>query len=76
MRFSSEILRPWCRKSPKVSEAPPLPYLHGPSSGSFVPAPEWFPGSAAGLSTAALDPADEAVAGRPRRPPTARPHEQ
>ena len=29
MRFSSAILPPWCRKSPKVTEVLPLLYLHG-----------------------------------------------
>ena len=37
-RFSSKILAPWCRKSPKVSKVLPLLYLHGLSSGDFVPA--------------------------------------
>lgn len=32
-RFSSRILPPWCRKSPKISEVLPLLYLHGLSSG-------------------------------------------
>jgi putative transposase len=52
MRFSSKILSPWCRKSPKVSEVLPLLCLHGLSSGDFVPALERFLGSAAGLSPA------------------------
>ncbi|MFJ9381895.1 IS256 family transposase [Streptomyces sp. NPDC101455] len=54
MRFSSKILPPWCRKSPKVSEVLPLLYLHGLSSGDFVPALEQFLGSAAGLSPATV----------------------
>ena len=54
MRFSSKILPPWCRKSPKVSEVLPLVYLHGLSSGDFVPALEQFLGSAAGLSPATV----------------------
>lgn len=41
-RFSSAILPPWCRKSPKISEVLPLLYLHGLSSGDFVPALEQF----------------------------------
>ncbi|MFF9373820.1 IS256 family transposase [Streptomyces griseoluteus] len=49
-RFSSKIIPPWCRKSPKISEVLPLLYLHGLSSGDFVPALEQFLGSAAGLS--------------------------
>lgn len=53
-RFSSAILPPWCRKSPKISELLPLPYLHGLSSGDFVPALEQFLGSSAGLSPATV----------------------
>lgn len=53
-RFSSKILAPWCRKSPKVSEVLPLLYLHGLSSGDFVPALEQFFGFAAGLSAATV----------------------
>jgi putative transposase len=53
-RFSSKILPPGCRKSPKVSEVLPLLYLHGLSSGDFVPALEQFLGSAAGLSPATV----------------------
>ena len=37
-RFSSAILPPWCRKTPKITEVLPLLYLHGLSSGDFVPA--------------------------------------
>lgn len=53
-RFSSSILPPWCRKSPKISEVLPLLYLHGLSSGDFVPALEQFLGSTAGLSAATV----------------------
>lgn len=53
-RFSSAILPPWCRKSPKISEVLPLLYLHGLSPGDFVPALEQFLGSAAGLSPATV----------------------
>ncbi|MCX4775307.1 IS256 family transposase [Streptomyces sp. NBC_01264] len=53
-RFSSKILAPWCRKSPKVSEVLPLLYLHGLSSGDFVPALEQFLGGTAGLSPATV----------------------
>jgi transposase-like protein len=49
-RFSSAILPPWARKTPKVTEVLPLLYLHGLSSGDFVPALGQFPGSPAGLS--------------------------
>ena|SRR5690242_940121 len=36
-RFSSAILPPWARKTPKITEVLPLLYLHGLSSGGFVP---------------------------------------
>jgi putative transposase len=54
VRFRSVVLPPWCRKSPKVAEVLPLLYLHGLSTGDFVPALEAFFGSAAGLSAAAV----------------------
>jgi putative transposase len=54
VRFRSVILPPWCRRSPKVAEVLPLLYLHGLSTGDFVPALEAFFGSAAGLSAAAI----------------------
>jgi transposase-like protein len=53
-RFKSSIVPPWCRKSPKVTEALPLLYLHGMSTGDFVPALEGFFGSAAGLSASVI----------------------
>jgi putative transposase len=53
-RFRSAILPPWCRKSPRIAEVLPLLYLHGLSSGDFVPALEQFLGSAAGLSSATV----------------------
>jgi transposase-like protein len=53
-RFSSAILPPWCRKTPKISEVLPLLYLHGLSSGDFVPALGQFLGSTAGLSAATV----------------------
>ena len=52
--FRSEILPPWCRRSPKVTEVLPLLYLHGMSSGDFAPALEGFFGSAAGLSASVV----------------------
>jgi putative transposase len=54
LRFRSMILPPWCRKSPKVAEVLPLLYLHGLSTGDFVPALEAFFGSAAGLSASVV----------------------
>ena len=53
-RFSSAILPPWARKTPKITEVLPLLYLHGLSSGDFVPALGQFLGSAAGLSAAVI----------------------
>ena len=53
-RFRSVILPPWCRRSPKVTEVLPLLYLHGLSTGDFVPALQEFFGSAAGLSASAV----------------------
>jgi transposase-like protein len=53
-RFRSQILTPWARKSPKVSEVLPLMYLHGMSSGDFVPALSEFFGSGAGLSASVI----------------------
>ena len=53
-RFKSSLVPPWCRKSPKVTEVLPLLYLHGLSTGDFVPALEGFFGSAAGLSASVI----------------------
>jgi transposase-like protein len=53
-RFSSAILPPWARKTPKITEVLPLLYLHGLSSGDFVPAPGQFLGSPAGLPAAVI----------------------
>ncbi len=53
-RFKSVILPPYLRRSPKVTEVLPLLYLHGLSSGDFVPALEEFFGSEAGLSASTV----------------------
>jgi transposase-like protein len=53
-RFASAILPPWARKTPKIAEVLPLLYLHGRSSGDFVPALGQFLGSSAGLSAAVI----------------------
>lgn len=53
-RFKSVILPPYMRRSPKVTEVLPLLYLHGLSSGDFLPALEEFFGSEAGLSAATI----------------------
>jgi putative transposase len=52
--FKSVILPPYMRRSPKVTEVLPLLYLHGLSSGDFVPALEEFFGTEAGLSPATI----------------------
>ena len=44
----------WARKSPGVAEVLPPLYLHGLSSGDFVPALEQFLGSNAGPSAATI----------------------
>jgi transposase-like protein len=53
-RFSSAILPAWARKTPKITEVLPLLYLHGLSSGDFVPALGQFLGSTKGLSPAVI----------------------
>jgi len=53
-QFSSAILPAWARKTPKIAEVLPLLYLHGMSTGDFVPALEQFLGSTAGLSPATV----------------------
>ena len=51
---ASAILPPWCRKTPKITEVLPLLYLHGLSTGDFVPALGQFLGSTAGLSASVI----------------------
>jgi transposase-like protein len=53
-RFSSAILPPWARKTPQIEQVLPLLYLHGLSSGDFVPALGQFLGSAKGLSSSTI----------------------
>ena len=53
-RFSSSILPPWARKTPKIGEVLPLLYLHGLSSGDFVSALGQFLGCAKGLSASTI----------------------
>ena len=54
-RFTSEILPPYMRRSPKVSEVLPILYLRGLSTGDFRPALEGLLGKdAAGLSPTAI----------------------
>ncbi|MGH3217856.1 MAG: IS256 family transposase [Streptosporangiaceae bacterium] len=54
MRFSSALLPPWARKTPQIGEVLPLLYLHGLSSGDFVPALGQFLGTGAGLSSSTV----------------------
>ena len=53
-RFVSALLPPYLRRSPKVGAVLPLLYLHGLSSGDFVPALAEFFGSDAGLSASTI----------------------
>jgi putative transposase len=53
-RFSSAILPAWARKTPKIGEVLPLLYLHGLSTGDFVPALGQFLGSDKGLSSSTV----------------------
>ena len=53
-RFCSAILPPWARKTPQIEAVLPLLYLHGLSSGDFVPALGQFLGSAKGLSSSTI----------------------
>lgn len=53
-RFTSVVLPPWARKTPQIAAVLPLLYLHGLSSGDFVPALGQFLGSAKGLSASTI----------------------
>ena len=53
-RFKSVILPPYMRRSQKVCEVLPLLYLHGLSSGDFLPVLREFFGSEAGLSASTV----------------------
>jgi len=53
-RFSSAILPAWARKTPRIEQVLPLLYLHGLSTGDFVPALGQFLGSAKGLSASVI----------------------
>lgn len=65
-RFSSAILPAWARKTPSISEVLPLLYLHGLSSGDFVPALGQFLGSTAGLSAPVITKLTETWKGEQR----------
>jgi hypothetical protein len=70
-RFSSAILPPWCRRSPKVSEVLPLLHLHGLSGNDFGPALEQFLGTSAGLSATTVTRLTATGRTRARRSPAA-----
>jgi transposase-like protein len=53
-RFTSAILPPWARRSPKVTEVLPILYLRGISTKDFEPALAEFFGSEAGLSASTV----------------------
>jgi transposase-like protein len=53
-QFTSAILPPYMRRSPKVTEVLPVLYLRGLSTNDFSPALEEFFGSAAGLSPSTI----------------------
>jgi putative transposase len=53
-RFTSAILPPWARRSPKVTEVLPVLYLRGLSTKAFEPALAEFFGSEAGLSASTI----------------------
>src|ERR671938_96203 len=53
-RFTSALLPPWARRSPKVTEVLPIPYLRGSSTKDFEPALAEFFGSEAGLSASTI----------------------
>ena len=63
-RFASAILPAWCRKTPKITEVLPLLYLHGLSTGDFVPALGQFLGSSAGSVRVGDHQADRDLEGR------------
>ena len=65
-KFSSAILPPWCRKTPKINEVLPLLYLHGLSSGDFGPALGQFLGSSGGLSASVITKLTETWRGEAR----------
>jgi transposase-like protein len=53
-RFTSAILPPWARRSPKVTDVLPTLYLRGISTKDFEPALAEFFGSEAGLSASTI----------------------
>lgn len=65
-RFSSAILPAWARKTPQVTEVLPLLYLHGLSSGDFIPALGRFLGSTSGLSASVITKLTETWKGEQR----------
>ena len=58
--YSSAILPPYMRRSPKVTEVLPILYLRGLSTGDFAPALAGFFGTDAGLSASTVNRLTEA----------------
>ncbi|MEO8293488.1 MAG: transposase, partial [Actinomycetota bacterium] len=65
--FSSAILPPYMRRSPKLTEVLPILYLRGLSTSDFVPALSAFFGSGAGLSASTICRLTEAWQGEHER---------
>ncbi|MEV5201218.1 hypothetical protein [Streptomyces sp. NPDC053720] len=67
LRFPSKILPPWCRKSPRATEALPALNLHRLPSGDSMLALKAVPRFGGRAVRTHRDPADRAVAGLPPR---------
>lgn len=65
-RFSSKILAPWCRRSPKISEVPPAALPARTVVRGLRARAGAVPGRHGGLVARHGDPADQAVERRPR----------
>ena len=72
-RFSSAILPPWARKTPRIEEVLPLLYLHGLSSGGFRARAGAVPRLREGLVVVDDHPVDRNLEGRGPRVRRARP---
>ena len=73
-KFSSRILPAYARRSPKVTDVLPVLYLRGLSTGDFGPALEGSARRGRLRAVVVVDqPADQGVAGRPRRVQQAQP---
>src|SRR4249919_301489 len=72
-RFSSAILPPWCRKTPKITEVLPLLYLHGLPARGLRACSGPVPRLLSRAVSRGDHPADRAVEGRAVRGRRARP---